>query len=254
MRGCRDNIPDGIAGMGEILPRQRRPRWGSSEHSSPSRWARDRWAGSIRRCRPRRCRTSRRSVHRARGGPENRHASPESYRPILFQVRWSIGRFRTMLAKQPCPHASNDLRPDAVSCRQQIGDTRPGSTHSKPSPSTGDAMSARIRHCLQCPKCLTRYLVSATPYSNGSYLASVALHSFDEYVLYCSCQTPAVVSRWRGDDLHRCEVSRDAHRRGYGSPDEISAMNEDRPAAWAIEIDKYLSPHFTQKARSPRDY
>jgi len=115
-------------------------------------------------------------------------------------------------------------------------------------------MSARIRHCLQCPKCLTRYLVSATPYGNGSYLVHSSLHSLDEYVLYCSCQTPAAVSRWRGDDLYRCEVSRDAHRRGYGSPDEISAMNENRSTSWAIDIEKYLNPHSIQKARPPRDY
>jgi len=31
-------------------------------------------------------------------------------------------------------------------------------------------MGYRIRHCVECPKCLTRYLVACSPYRNGSYL------------------------------------------------------------------------------------
>jgi len=32
------------------------------------------------------------------------------------------------------------------------------------------AMTRRIRHCIECPKCRTRYLVGYSPYRNGSYL------------------------------------------------------------------------------------
>jgi hypothetical protein len=28
----------------------------------------------------------------------------------------------------------------------------------------------RVRHCVECPKCHTRYLPGFTPYRNGSYL------------------------------------------------------------------------------------
>ena len=31
-------------------------------------------------------------------------------------------------------------------------------------------MTPRIRHCVECPKCHTRYLVGFSPYRNGSYL------------------------------------------------------------------------------------
>jgi len=53
-------------------------------------------------------------------------------------------------------------------------------------------MPARIRHCVQCPKCFTRYLFSRSPYRNGSYLIPTVPHSSDEYALYCSCRRPAV--------------------------------------------------------------
>ncbi len=115
-------------------------------------------------------------------------------------------------------------------------------------------MSVRIRHCLQCPKCLTRYLVSASPYGNGSYLVHTALHSVDEYVLYCACQTPAAISRFRSADLHRCEVTRAAHRRGFGTPEEIVALKDERSSSWNFRFEKYNSSHSIQKVRSRHEY
>jgi len=38
-------------------------------------------------------------------------------------------------------------------------------------------MSIRIRRCLECPKCHTRYLLGFSPYSNGSYVVSVGAGS-----------------------------------------------------------------------------
>ena len=122
------------------------------------------------------------------------------------------------------------------------------------SPALGDSMSARIRHCLQCPKCLTRYLVSASPYGDGSYLVHTTLHAVDEYLLYCACQTPAAVSRFRCGDLHRCEVTKDAHRRGFGSPEEIVAIRRDDSSSWSFDIEKYVNQHSIQKVRSPHEY
>jgi hypothetical protein len=85
-------------------------------------------------------------------------------------------------------------------------------------------MSRRIRHCLECPKCRTRYLIGASPYRNGSYLISC----FEErgvYRLYCSCGKPPVASQDR--DVKAYAVSNSAHERGYGSSDEILEISDE---------------------------
>ena len=46
----------------------------------------------------------------------------------------------------------------------------------------------RIRHCVECPNCRTRYLIAFTPYSNGAYLIPTAEDSKEEYTLYCLLQ------------------------------------------------------------------
>ncbi len=102
-------------------------------------------------------------------------------------------------------------------------------------------MSARIRHCLQCPKCLTLYLVSASPYGNGSYLVRTSPGSLDEYTLYCSCTVPATSTRWPCGNMKACEVSRMAHRRGYGTPEEIVPQETDARPAWTFNVDHYLN-------------
>lgn len=76
----------------------------------------------------------------------------------------------------------------------------------------------RVRHCIECPKCRTRYLPGLSPYANGSYLMPKAVSG---WILYCSCGTPPASSRWEDDDLRRYVVSPKAHDRGYGTPDEI---------------------------------
>ena len=85
-------------------------------------------------------------------------------------------------------------------------------------------MSRRIRHCIECPKCLTRYLVGFSPYPNGSYLEPVAEGSWQQWILHCSCRSPHSRSRWHCDDLKPYGVSASAHIRGYGSPREIVAL------------------------------
>jgi hypothetical protein len=82
-------------------------------------------------------------------------------------------------------------------------------------------MTPRLRHCIECPKCLTRYLVGFSPYRNGSYLVPLAEGFREEWQLYCSCGRPAVPSRWSSIELKMYAVSSQAHNRGYGPPEEI---------------------------------
>ena len=82
-------------------------------------------------------------------------------------------------------------------------------------------MSVRIRHCVECPRCRTRYLAAASPYPNGSYLESTFVGSLEEYTLYCVCARPHVMVRGQWDELHAYVVSRSAHERGYGTAEEV---------------------------------
>jgi hypothetical protein len=82
-------------------------------------------------------------------------------------------------------------------------------------------MRYRVRQCVECPKCLTRYLVGSSPYRNGSSVVPVRSGSTEEYVLYCQCHRPAAVSRWMSSELKSCTVSRDAYFSGYGNHHQI---------------------------------
>ena len=89
-----------------------------------------------------------------------------------------------------------------------------------PSSPYGIAMP-RVRHCVECPKCLTRYLVGFSPYRNGSYLMPLAAGFSEEWILYCSCGRPANPSRGRWSELKMYAVSDQAHSLGHGPPEEI---------------------------------
>lgn len=89
-------------------------------------------------------------------------------------------------------------------------------------------MPWRIRHCVECPRCLTRYLVGFSPYGNKSYLVPNVSGSSEEYTLYCSCGGRSVASRWGSVDVKTCAVSKVAYTRGYGTPEEVMTM---RPSA-----------------------
>lgn len=80
---------------------------------------------------------------------------------------------------------------------------------------------SRIRHCVECPKCHTRYLPGCSPYRNGSYLIPLVANGLSGWILYCACGTPHVSSQWSGRELKPYEVSVKSYRRGYGSPEEI---------------------------------
>ena len=83
------------------------------------------------------------------------------------------------------------------------------------------AMAARIRHCVECRTCSMRYVLSATRYANGAYIMVHRATQSEEYILYCSCSHPAAISTCTGSEVRRYKVSRAAHARGYGSPQEI---------------------------------
>ena len=89
-------------------------------------------------------------------------------------------------------------------------------------------MTRRIRHCVECPKCHTRYVMGFSPYPNGSYLTASQQGLTEEWVLYCSCATPTVSSRWRHDELKFYALSNPAYRRGYGSVGEIVVAGANR--------------------------
>ncbi len=85
-------------------------------------------------------------------------------------------------------------------------------------------MASRIRHCVECPKCRTRYLLGFSPYQNGSCLVPLAQRCWDAWMLYCACGTPPISSRWSCSELRMYAVSSQAHLRGYGPPDEIVSV------------------------------
>ena len=106
---------------------------------------------------------------------------------------------------------------------------------------------SRIRHCVECPKCHTRYLVSSSPYENGAYLLPTVERCGDEYLLYCSCKAPA--SRWKAGEFMACDVSRQAFARGYGSADEIMIIHSSS-GDWSVDISSYLNDwRFMEKRR-----
>ena len=88
------------------------------------------------------------------------------------------------------------------------------------------AMAPRVRHCVECPKCRMRYLLSCSPYRNGSFLMPLVEGVADEWTLYCSCGRPHVRSYWNWSELKRYAIPNQAHERGYGSPDEIVPVND----------------------------
>jgi hypothetical protein len=105
----------------------------------------------------------------------------------------------------------------------------------------------RVRRCVECPKCLTRYLVAFSPYLNGSYLVPVVFGCSNEYTLHCSCSRPSFASRWRWSEMKVCEVSKRAHDRGYGTASEIVPENYRPTHGWPFDIARYLNLRTTEK-------
>jgi len=102
-------------------------------------------------------------------------------------------------------------------------------------------MSLRVRHCVECPKCHTCYLIAFSPYRNGAYVVRTSAGSREEYTLYCFCEGAQVPSCGRRREVKACEVSKAAHNRGYGTLDEIwpiSRRPQDEPR---FDVTKYVN-------------
>jgi hypothetical protein len=82
-------------------------------------------------------------------------------------------------------------------------------------------MSRRLRHCVECWNCRTRYLLTSSHYANGSYLVEHGHGSSGELVLYCSCRTPSTTTHCGLGEPKTYSVSKPAYDRGYGSPEEV---------------------------------
>jgi hypothetical protein len=92
-------------------------------------------------------------------------------------------------------------------------------------------MSARFRHCIECPNCHIRYLIGFSPYGNGSYVIPSIAGSTDEWTLYCSCEQPPIPTRRWSHSLEVYAVSNQAHYCGYGSPEQIVQMGKDQSSS-----------------------
>jgi len=115
------------------------------------------------------------------------------------------------------------------------------------------SLMSRIRHCVECPKCLTRYLIPFSPYSNGSYLIRTVEGCSDEYALFCSCRKSTAASVWRWNELKICAVSSAAYDRGYGTPEEIVPVDHQPREAWSLDVSRYLDNLIPmEKRRNPR--
>lgn len=111
------------------------------------------------------------------------------------------------------------------------------------------ATSMRIRHFVECPGCRTRYLLSFSPYRNGSRLVSAVPGAWDDYILYCSCSRGSLGNRIRSSEVKRCDVSREAYRRGYGTAKEIVLLSPRHQDA--LDLSPYLDqPKSTDKRRN----
>jgi hypothetical protein len=84
-------------------------------------------------------------------------------------------------------------------------------------------MPLRLRHCVECPRCGTRYLMGFSPYPNGSQLKPMVPNFSQEWTLDCVC---GAHSRWNWNELKLYAVSGQAHDRGYGSLEEVVSAGE----------------------------
>ena len=99
----------------------------------------------------------------------------------------------------------------------------------------GNRLMPRIRHCAECPKCGTRYLIAGSPYGNGSYLVPTVIGCSDEYILYCCCRELPVASRWKAVELKACAISKPAYDRGYGTAEEMPLARSGTRGAWPFD-------------------
>lgn len=99
----------------------------------------------------------------------------------------------------------------------------------------------RVRQCVECPRCRTRYVISRNPYNNGSYVIPAVKGSCDEYLLYCSCSGRSVSCRSESSEVILCYVPRADYERGYGRAREITPVEAKLRERWPLNVSKYLT-------------
>ena len=102
--------------------------------------------------------------------------------------------------------------------------------------------------CVECPKCLTQYLIGFSPYGNSSYLVPSVVGSLDRHTLYRSCRSPCAASRW--NQVRACQVSNAAYTRGYGTREEVALVTTQTWNSWSFDISRYLNLSPPQKNRN----
>jgi len=100
-------------------------------------------------------------------------------------------------------------------------------------------MPSRIRHCVECPRCHIFYLIGFSPYRNGSHLVRTGEGPSEQYSLHCFCEGAQRLRKWL--IVRTCEVSKVAHDRGYGTPDEVSPTVHRPPHEPIVDISKYVN-------------
>ena len=100
-------------------------------------------------------------------------------------------------------------------------------------------LMSRARHCIECPRCLTRYVISRSPYSNGAYVIPAVEGSTEEYFLYCSCSGRSVSCRSKSSEVMLCHVRKAAYERGYGRALEITPVDPNLRESWPVDVGKY---------------
>ena len=117
----------------------------------------------------------------------------------------------------------------------------------------GESLVPRIRHCVECPNCHILYLVSLSPYRNGSYLMPTMRGSSQEYALYCSCRRGSAARVWRWSEMKACEISKAAYDRGYGTRDEVVSIDAQPRNVRAVDVSECLDDlNATKNRKNPR--
>jgi len=69
-------------------------------------------------------------------------------------------------------------------------------------------------------------VIASRSYANGSLLLHTGEGISDEFILYCGCTRPPVLSKWTWRTAIRCAVSKTAYARGFGTPQEIVPLSK----------------------------
>ena len=102
--------------------------------------------------------------------------------------------------------------------------------------------------CVECPKCLTQYLIGFSPTVIALILCRRLLVLWIDTRCTVPCRSPCAVSRW--NQVRACQVSNAAYTRGYGTPEEVALVITQTWNSWSFDISRYLNLSPFQKNRN----